>query len=148
MTRLTAILTFLSFFAVTALENSVYLLCTLTDCEWSEISSVVECESSECSPCCPAASVCTQPTPEPEPGSTCRISIPTNVALNNTCDCQTRPNRQLAVREEHRNPSPEILIEQSPEIVSVAPETENNSRLNHSRPRGVHQIIPTTVLRI
>jgi hypothetical protein len=146
--RLAAILTFLSFFTVTALENSVYLICTLTDCEWTEISSVLECESYECSPCCASAAACTQPTSEPETGLTCRIFIPIDIALNNSCDCQWQPTRQLAVREEHRNLSPEILIEQSPKIVSAALETKNNFRLNHSRPCGVHQTIPTTVLRI
>jgi hypothetical protein len=148
VTRLAAILTFLSFFTVTALENSLYLICTLTDCEWNEMSSIIKCESYDCSPCCASETVCSQSTPEPETGLACRIFIPVNIALNNSCDCQTRTVRQFAVREEHRNLSSEIAIAQSPEIISVAPEVENNSRLSHSRPHGVHQIIPTTILRI
>ncbi len=148
MTRLAAIITFISFLSVTTMEHSVYLICTITGCEWSQISATVECETYDCSGCCCADAVCTPPVAETEYEFSCRLIIPIDIALDKSCECPTQPPHQLATREENRNLSTKYPVERCPENLDNTFYAEIKSDLNQSRPCGVNLTVPTTVLRI
>ncbi len=152
MKRLTSISTVLCYFLVTFLEKGAIVLCVLVSCGINEPVEATP-EKSKCILCCETRSACgsvISSVPAPIKAievKSCQIFMDTSISFQMRCECNlTNPNL-TATHEQHK-----IVNFGSDEIRSEKIycfcDQSANLLADQSRPRGVNQIISTTILRL
>ena len=152
MRSLTSLFTVICYFLVTFLEKGAIVLCVLVSCG---ISEPVEAEMvpTDCSSCCIPQSACGSViSSAPAPikiieEKSCQIFMETVVSFKNRCECSLNQPHMTATHEQHKTENYSLKNIRSEKIYCMC-DLSANLLIDSSLPRGVHFIIPSTVLLI
>jgi len=152
MKSLTSLFTVLCYFIVTFLEKGAIVICVIVGCGISEPVEA-SCEKTKCVSCCESATTCKSvkssvPTPiNSIENKSCQLYMEISETIRNQCECNYTKPPLTATYEKHNTDNIRSVEIRSEKVYCFC-DLSAGLLVDLSRPRGVHFIIPSTVLLI
>lgn len=166
MFRVSAILTGVSFFAVTVLQYSLCSLCLFFICPKADAAETKPEPPPPCQACCPSDKACQpkpceQPAKKPSvcdispcflpdqpPAPVCVVKFASLAEIATDCACNIKPPHLDDILTERRIPEIKSLPANTSVLNTPDIQSSGNSLNVQSRTQGIHATIASTVLRL
>lgn len=151
MKPIVTLFTILSFQVASIMEKTVFLLCILVGSVSCEIPIDCQPDSEEYEIRCLSKKSCREVPVKRvscESPRICLIPVTSETSLSRGCGQDLNPPSLVTIVKERNDPNEENSDVKRISFFTSIEERSSGEEFNHSRPQGVHQIIPTTVLRL